>query len=97
MKMDFDSDIILFITDHQTGSICPHNGPSTTTVTIRENDCELKNGCLADTTGTIILSLWDSQIDQVLVEKTYTFTNLSTRKFNDKLHAQVYHNSTTKR
>ncbi len=57
---------------------------STTTVTIRENDCELKNCCIADTSGTITLSLWDSQIDQVEEGKSYIFTNLSTRRFNDK-------------
>ncbi len=57
---------------------------STTTVTIRENDCELKNCCLADPTGSISLSLWDSQIDQVEEGQSYIFTNLSTRKYNDK-------------
>lgn len=58
---------------------------STSTVTIRENDCELKTCCLADATGTISLSLWDTQISLVDVGKTYIFTNLSTRQFNEKI------------
>jgi len=58
---------------------------TTSTVTIRENDCEVKTCCLADETGIISLSLWDTQIDFVNVGRAYSFTNLSTRIFNDNI------------
>ncbi|XP_067278206.1 uncharacterized protein [Pseudorasbora parva] len=56
---------------------------TSSTVTIRDNNCEVRSCCLADATGSITLSLWDSQIDLVEEGRTYTFTNLSTRQYND--------------
>jgi len=56
---------------------------SNKTVTINGNDCELKTCWLADKTGVIALSLWDAQIELVETGKSYSFTNLSTRKFSD--------------
>jgi len=54
---------------------------SNTTVTINDSDSELKTCWLADKTGTIALSLRDSQIELVEAGKSYCFTNLTTRKF----------------
>lgn len=51
-------------------------------VTVRDSESEVKTCKIGDPTGTIQLSLWDSQIDTVQLGKTYTFTNMSTRSFN---------------
>lgn len=67
---------------------------SSMTITTRDNDCEVKNCCLADGTGTIQLSIWDSQIDMVEAGRSYSFTNLTTRKFNDKTTLTTTHSST---
>ncbi|RXN14781.1 hypothetical protein ROHU_008896 [Labeo rohita] len=48
-------------------------------VLVKEEECELKEIWVADTTGKIKLTLWDSLISQVHVSKSYSFSNLTTR------------------
>jgi len=92
--MYFNYDIIFFMTDHQTESNSPEMDISNTTVTINENDCELKTCWLADTPGVIALSLWDAQIELVEAGKSYSFTNLATRKFCDNISLTTTRTST---
>ncbi|XP_026100741.1 uncharacterized protein LOC113071649 [Carassius auratus] len=49
-------------------------------VLVNREECELKEIWVADTTGEIKLTLWDSLISQVDVSKSYCFSNLATRE-----------------
>ncbi|XP_073690957.1 uncharacterized protein [Garra rufa] len=48
-------------------------------VLVKEEECELKEIWVADTTGEIKLTLWDSLIPQVHVSKSYSFSILAKR------------------
>ncbi|KAK7158479.1 hypothetical protein R3I94_004945 [Phoxinus phoxinus] len=51
-------------------------------VSAHDTQSEVKTCKIGDLTGTILLSLWDSQIDDVTCGRTYEFTNLTTRSYN---------------
>ncbi|MGL5899886.1 MAG: hypothetical protein ACRCZW_09555 [Lactobacillaceae bacterium] len=57
--------------------------PCSTTVTVRETDCEVRTCYIADETATIELSLWEKHIELVQPNQSYSFTNLTTRTYRD--------------
>lgn len=66
---------------------------SSETVTLNNVDCEVKYCHIADMTGTIQLALWDSQIDLINNNRSYTFTDLSTRMYQGRKHLTTTRNT----
>jgi len=62
-------------------------------ISICDTESEVKTCIIGDLTGTILMSLWDSQIDAVKIGRTYEFTNLSTREFNGKTNLTTTRNT----